>query len=225
MMDALTSRVKYKDLAKHIMASKPSLVSELQQQALGDWKKKYYTSNENLLKSLNVYYSHSVMGKAKYKGVRKCNRSKDVPNFVPYEKLSKYIRDIDIGLVEDVQTKDGHGVEDEDPADGVCRPLREYAFRLVQFYLIVDENRTDKLINFPKIIKKNSDSILFSMALGGDGAPGTRTSILVSFLNAANRIASSTENFLLFGANVSETATVVRRYVFDLINDDQIPRK
>ena len=103
------------------MASKPSLVSELQQQALGDWKKKYYTSNENLLKSLNVYYSHSVMGKAKYKGVRKCNRSKDVPNFVPYEKLSKYIRDIDIGLVEDVQTKYGHGVEDEDPADGVCR--------------------------------------------------------------------------------------------------------
>ena len=30
MMDTLTSRVKYKDLAKHIMASKPSLVSELQ---------------------------------------------------------------------------------------------------------------------------------------------------------------------------------------------------
>ena len=129
------------------------------------------------------------------------------------------ISEIDIGLVEDVQTKYGYDVKDEDPADGVCRPLREYIFRLVEFYLIVDENRTDKLISFPKIEKKDPDSILFAMALGGDGAPGTGTSVLLSFLNAANRIASSTENFLLFGANVSETATVVRRYVYDLISD------
>lgn len=219
MMDTLTSRVKSKDLAKHIMASKPSLVAEVEQQALGHWRGQYYNSRENLLRSLNVYYSHSVMGKAKYKKARKCNRSKAVPNFVPYDRLSKFIREIDIGLVENVQQKYGYGVVDEDPADGVCRPLKEYVFRLAEFYLIVNEGRKDKMLQFPKILKKDPDSILFAMALGGDGAPGTGTSILLSFLNVAHRIASSAENYLLFGANVSETATVVRRYIYDLIKD------
>ena len=59
------------------------------------------------------------------------------------------------------------------------------------------------------------------MVIGGDGAPGTGTSFLVSFINSAIRIASSSENFLLFGANVAETATVVRRFVKDLFTDVQ----
>ena len=120
----------------------------------------YYKSRDNLLKSLNVYYSHNVMGKAKYKAIR---------------ELSSYIREIDIGLVEDVQEKYGDGIDGEEKVDGVCRSLGKYALRLAEFYIKVNENRTDKLLEFKSFLKKNHESLLFVMAIGGDGAPGTGT--------------------------------------------------
>ena len=60
------------------MDKKPSLVSEIQQQGLSEWKQKCYISHANVLELLNVYYSHIAMGKSKYKWVRTCNRSKCV---------------------------------------------------------------------------------------------------------------------------------------------------
>ena len=49
------------------MDKKPSLVSEIQQQGLSEWKQKCYISHANVLELLNVYYSHIAMGKSKYK--------------------------------------------------------------------------------------------------------------------------------------------------------------
>jgi len=63
------------------------------------------------------------------------------------------------------------------------------------------------------------ESFLFVLAIGGDGAPGTGTSFLVSFLNCGQRIASSDENFLLFGANVDESAPVVSAFLKKLLVD------
>ena len=57
------------------------------------------------------------------------------------------------------------------------------------------------------------------MTLGGDAAPATGTTVLISFLNVLVRIASSKENFLLFGGNVAEDSTVVRYYIIDMIED------
>jgi len=101
--------------------------------------KKANPSHENLLRSLNVYYAQDVMGKAKYRATRKANQSDFVPNFVPYPSLSKYIRDLDIGELHDVQIKFGEGIVNEDPADGVCRSLSKYAIRLAQFYILVNK--------------------------------------------------------------------------------------
>ena len=63
------------------------------------------------------------------------------------------------------------------------------------------------------------DSFLFVLAIGGDGAPGSGTSIFVSFLNCGKRVASSSENFLLFGENVEENSEVVRNFISKLISD------
>ena len=154
------------------------------------------------------------MGKAKYKSIRKANKTTSrVPNYVPYPALAKYINEINIGTVIDVQEQFG----DSQPVDGMCRPISEYALRLAKFYLTVNEKRNDKLVNFAG--KKNPQSMLFIMAIGGDGAPGSGTSILVSFLNVSLRIASSAENFLLFGANVPENSNVVRKFILQLISD------
>ena len=60
---------------------------------------------------------------------------------------------------------------------------------------------------------------MFVIAIGGDGAPICGTSFLVSFLNVGERLTSSDENWLLFGTDESETANVVRNYVYRLVSD------
>ena len=63
--------------------------------------------------------------------------------------------------------------------------------------MIVNKTRHDKLKKFDTFPKKNLESVLFLIAIGGDEAPIAVTSFLISFINAANRVASSCEDFLL----------------------------
>ena len=84
------------------------------------------------------------------------------------------------------------------------KELPEFTQRLVRFYLIVNKNRHDKLKKFDTFPKKNLESVLFLIAIGGDEAPIAGTNFLISFINAAKRVASSSENFLLCGGNVKE---------------------
>ena len=63
------------------------------------------------------------------------------------------------------------------------RNIAEYAIRLATFYLNANERRVDKLKCFDSIQKKKNDSFIFAMAFGGDGAPGSGLSFLLSFLN------------------------------------------
>ena len=44
-------------------------------------------------------------------------------------------------------------------------------------------------------------------------------SIVVSFLNCGKRVASSLENFLLFGANLEEHSESMRNFISKLISD------
>ena len=81
LLDTLTSQFKAKELVKHVLEAKPSFVKELEKVIVTKREKSYYTSEKNLLRSLNIYYSHSVMGKAKYSCNQKANKNKEnVPN-------------------------------------------------------------------------------------------------------------------------------------------------
>jgi len=62
------------------------------------------------------------------------------------------------------------------------------------------------LKDFPSFIKKDQESKLFVIAIGGDGASGSGTAFLASFINVGKRLASSAEKFLIFGANVAENS-------------------
>ena len=84
--------------------------------------------------------------------------------------------------------------------------------RLAQFYLNLNNLTVEKLKFDFNYTLKNENSYIFLISIGGDEAPQSRTSFLVSFLNIGKRVASSSENFLLFGANVKENS-VVRRYI------------
>jgi len=84
---------------------------------------------------------------------------------------------------------------------------------LAKFYL--SENRKESLKGFAE------STGTFQIALGGDGCPfgkneSTR-SFLVSFLNVGRRVASSYDNFLIFGANCDESSPVTKKYVRSLL--------
>ena len=57
----------------------------------------------------------------------------------------------------------------------------------------------------------------FLVAFGGDGCPFGKNesacSFLISFLNVGKRVASSSDNFLVFGGNVEETSLIVKKYI------------
>ena len=105
---------------------------------------------------LDVYYSHNVMGKQKYKAIRKANRNslfqhQRVANYIPYSDLSNYINSIDIGILlplcPDLVSVD----EVQHKPVGMFRDVCTYIERLAKFYLTVNEYRVDKLLVFDNI--------------------------------------------------------------------------
>jgi len=140
---------------------------------------------------------------------------------VPYKNLAKHISDVNIGNVQNIDPIFTYQVPPEEVGKGCYRDLIQFCPRLAQFYLHVNENRVDKLNSFLDIERKSPNSSVFLIAIGGDEAPGSGTTFLISFLNIGCRIASSQENFLTFGANVSESGLVVRNYVKKLVSELQ----
>ena len=187
---------------------------------LASWSKDYYLSKENKLRSLNSYYCHNVLGKRKYLSLRKANKqgtleNSKLPNFVSYNVLSKEIGSIDIGKLCEIN--EHLGIKQEKV--GLLRPPAEYILHLASFYLKVDLVREDKLKVSAKMPKKDPDSFLFALAIGGDGAPAIGMTILVSFLNVGERLPSSKEQFLLFGGNVEENSDAFVKFLKILVKD------
>ena len=220
MLETLTTKCNSKYLSEQILTSKESLVSNIKDKVIINWSKEYYKSHENSLRSLNAYYSHNVLGKKKYMQIRIANFNAKyenirIPNYIPYNQLSKVINEVDIGNISSVNSLH----ETTEPVKGMFRNPLEYIVRVAKFYLYVNQYRSDKLKLFPNLQRKDKDSVLFVLAIGGDGAPQCGMSILLSFLNVGKRIASSDEQFLLFGADVAENSIYVAKFFHLLIKD------
>ena len=219
LLDTLSAKCSSKKLSEKVINLNKPVVKHIKTKVLKEWSESFEKSEENILRSLNTYYSHNVMGKAKYISIRKANkiaddRKSEIPNYIPYKELSEKIRSIDIGTLHDLQPS-----LTNESIQGMYRPLDEYLIRLAKFYLKVNNDRLDKLKWFHSFEKKDAESFLFNVTFGGDGAPISGCVFLVSFLNVGKRIASSKENFLIFGANVEEDSPVVRQFVFKTISD------
>ena len=188
--------------------------------------KQYEKSNENMCRSVGVYYSGGVTGKRKYRklyreSAYKVNKKKTtrisiascpVPRLVPYNKLMPFIKSIPIGTLFDVKETLCQGMQTK--VSGCYRSLHETLIFLAKFYL----NKTSDydLIWF-------DEPYTFHVALGGDGAPfgkdDTSCAWLISFLNIGRGVLSSNENFLIFGANCSENGLPVKRYIKFLLSE------
>ena len=218
MLNTLSLKCPAGLLAPKILGMKTAVTKVITETVLTTHSKEFFISEDNLLRSLNIYYCSNVLGKNKYISVRKANEKKNIPNVVPYLKLAKKIREVKIGELIPIEGTLDSGVPDDERGVGFYRNLKSYLPRLAEFYLRVNVNRHDKLIEF-NCDKIDSSSTMFLFSIGGDAAPCSGTSFLVSLLNAGKRVCSSFDNFLIFGGNVKENGVIIRRYVSRLLSD------
>ncbi|XP_048587782.1 uncharacterized protein LOC116608628 isoform X2 [Nematostella vectensis] len=189
--------------------------------------KVFEKSNDNMLRSVGLYYAGGIMGKGKYRSVyrhssyrtlptkSKSLRMKvgksNIPRLVPYNKLMPFINSIDIGLLRSVRDDFCADLPEVEKVDGMYRPIQDMLLKLAHHYLTQEQ--------YP-LKWFNGETDTFYVSIGGDGAPfgkdDTATAFLVSFLNIGRGVLSSNENFLLFGANCAENCTPVARFVKDL---------
>jgi len=190
--------------------------------------KNYESSNENMCRSVSVYYSGGIMGKRKYRKLYrdsafKINNRKlqttrisiancPVPRLVSYNKLMPFVKSIPIGTLHSIRDTLCEGMTDK--VSGCYRSLKELLLCLAKFYLNKSSGYDLTWFN---------DQFTFQVALGGDGAPfgkdDTSCAWLVSLLNIGRGVLSSNENFLIFGANCPENALPVLRFINILLSD------
>ena len=119
-----------------------------------------------------------------------------------------------IGTLHSVREELCFDLNDADKVNGYFRNLKEFMPRLAEFYLKLYPNNEFDWFGKP---------FAFKVAIGGDGAPFGKydqaCSWIVSFLNVGKRCLGSDDNFLIFGANFSESCIAVQRYVTRLVSD------
>lgn len=191
--------------------------------------KKYEESDENMCRSLKILYAKGLLSKEKYKSVCVNIRSLKFgpsgqsivnPKLVYYDKLIAFIKSVDIENICDFPTEFCKCLETlDEPVCGSYRELCSYVLVLAAMYIVVDQ-------------KLGSESFFkhfgelpyhFRIAIGADGAPFGKddeaTAWLVSFLNVGQHVQSQNDNFLICGANCSESHISMKRYANKLVHD------
>ena len=224
LFDTLCAKENSDNLIKRILSGKPKLVDSLKEEIIKCWSAAYSKSEENIKRSMHVYYAHAPTGKRKYLAMRQAMRDKyqkvNVPNLIAYETLAHHINKVDIGTVHNINPKFTTDVGNS-LVPGKYRDARTYLPELAQFYLERDVERHDKLKSFPFYDDQriDPDSFVFVMLLGGDGAPVCGTTVLVSFMNVGERLPSSNETYMLMGTDAGEDSSVMRHYMKHLMED------
>ena len=227
LLDTVNAKCNKTTLVEVLSTSdkfKRSVLPQLYKVSLKDFE----GSEENMLRSVSVYYDRGIMGKRKYRQVyrnvsfQKLKKEKKygkriaidncpIPLLVPYNKLMPFVKSIYIGTVYSTYDSLCDGLEDGDKIQGCYRNLKELLIMLAEFYLV---SRPADLVWF-------DEANTFYIALGGDGAPFGKYDVacawLVSFLNLGKGVLSSNENYLLFGANCSESCVPVSRFIQKLM--------
>lgn len=136
-----------------------------------------------------------------------------IPRLVPYHRLTKYVKSIEVGNLYDVRNTLCDGLKEKDSVSGCYQDFKDLLIRLAEFNLVTKLN---ELITFNEL---NT----FHVALGGDGAllvkEVSECAWLVSILHIGQGVLSSNENFLLFGANCNESCIPVKRFLQKLLVD------
>ena len=150
--------------------------------------------------------------------IKHASKAPGIPGLAPYKDVAKKNRSVDSGTLFSINPEFTQDLDGEDCGDGMYRCLITFLPNLAQFYLNVNNLTVDKLKFDFDYTFKNDSSYIFLIAIGGEEPPQSGISFLVLFLNIGKRVASSSENFLIFGTNVKENGVVVRRYIWFMLS-------
>lgn len=187
-------------------------------------------STDNSVRSVKVLYCKGLISKEKYKSVRQslCMKSNGssvhrssikvsgvrVPKILTYEKVISFLKSVETGTVLDLKSEFCGNLGDDEQVEGAFRQLEEFLLELANLYIHVDKVLSKD--GSPFLHHFNEAPYNFKVAIGADGAPFGKddeaTAWLLSFINVGERIASQNENFLLAGANCSESHVVMKLY-------------
>lgn len=183
-------------------------------------------SQDNMCRSLKILYEKGLLSKEKYKAIcrniqTKFSESLSTPRLVYYDKLIAFIKSVNLDNVHDFATtfcKANIG-EFEEQVNGSYRDFCSYITTLAELYILVDQALGSESF-FQHF---GSLPYHFRVAIGADGAPFGKddeaTAWLVSFLNVGKHIQSEKDNFLICGANCSETHEGMMQYAKKLMHD------
>lgn len=194
-------------------------------------------STDNSVRSVKVLYCKGLISKEKYKSVRQslCMKSNEnsarrssikfsgvkVPKILTYEKVISFLKSVEIGTVMDMKSEFCENLGEDEQVEGAFRQLEEFLLELANLYIHVDKVLSKE--GSPFLHHFNEAPYNFKVAIGADGAPFGKddeaTAWLLSFINVGERIASQNENFLLAGANCSESHVVMKLYAKKLVSD------
>ena len=147
MWDTITSSCNSQQVAILVEQSKESTKNAIHDSLHKKWLLDIEQSKDNIIRSVNLYYSHDVMGKRKHVAIRKetaCananHKGRRLPNFVTCDTLMKYIKSFDIGTLYDVKEVLSKNVPKKEQDEGKFRKLSEYQPWLAEFYLRVNDD-------------------------------------------------------------------------------------
>ena len=142
-----------------------------------------------------------------------------VPKLAPYDKLISFVNSLNVGNFKDICTEFCYNLDDDMVVNGAYRELEEYVLILAEMYIDIDRALADN--SFLK--EFGSVPYHFRLAIGADGCPFGKddeaTSWLLSFMNVGEHVASPYDNFIICGANCSESHVAMERYARKLIQD------
>ena len=140
---------------------------------------------------------------------------------VYYDKLIALVKSVDIDNIKDFSFDFCQGLEAfEDPISGSYRDLCSYLLVLAELYILIDQ-----ALGSESFIRHFGSLPIyhFRIALGADGAPFGKedeaTAWLLSFINAAQHVQSENDNFIICGANCSESHMGMQRYAKKLVSE------
>ena len=196
-----------------------------------------YEKNEaNMIRSVSVLYSGGLMSKLKYQRTQsiisydseesnartrlKINNSIEIASLVEYHKVMAFVKSVEVGELKDFKEFCTEGTNEiEDGIVGVYKELEPHLLTLASLYFALEDA---KIVNLLWFGKQNH----FKVTIGADGAPFGKddkaTAWLISFMNTGTRVASCYDNFLLCGANCSESCDAMVRYAKKLVDEIKV---
>ncbi|XP_064651552.1 uncharacterized protein LOC135502540 isoform X1 [Lineus longissimus] len=168
-------------------------------------------ARKNVVRCVETLYKGGMISSRKYNSIRCSNLGHSEPESLTYKELKQELD----AIMEETRTQPVEG------CGGVYRDFETTLLKLAEIYLKIDGVLVEQSGSGLNWFGKNRGN--FAIAIGADGAPSgkhnTKTSLLLSFVNAVDQVSSCDHNYLIFGADLAEDDPIFFSHLAKIIGD------